>query len=60
VERPTDVGQVREVTAAYHHHYYHERPNQAKPCGNQPPRVAFPSLLPRPPLPAFLDPDGWV
>jgi hypothetical protein len=60
IERPTDVGQVREVTAVYHHHYNHERPNQAKPCGNRPPRVAFPSLPKRPSLPAFLDPDGWV
>jgi hypothetical protein len=60
IERPTDVGQVREVTAVYHHHYNHERPCPAKPCGNRPPRVAFPSLPPRPALPAFLDPDDWV
>jgi hypothetical protein len=58
--RPTDVGQVREVTAVYHHHDNHERPCPAKPCGNQPPRVAFPNLPKRPPLPPFLDPDGWV
>ena len=31
VHHPTDVGQVREVTAAYHQHYNHERPTQAKP-----------------------------
>lgn len=43
-QRPTDVGQVREVTSAYHQHYNHERPNQAKTCRNQPPRVAFPTL----------------
>ncbi|HEY7123470.1 MAG TPA: integrase core domain-containing protein [Ktedonobacterales bacterium] len=57
---PTDLGQVREVTAQYHHHYNHERPNQAKPCGNRPPRVAFPNLPARPPLPDVIDPDGWV
>lgn len=60
IARPTDAGQVREVTAVYHHHYTHERPNQAKPCGNHPPRVAFPTEPSRPPLPASLDPDGWV
>lgn len=54
------MGQVREVTAAYQQDYNHECPNQAKPCGNRPPRVAFPTFPPRPPLPAFIDPDGWV
>ncbi len=42
--QPTDLGQVREVTTTYHQHYNFERPNQAKPCGNRPPRVAFPEL----------------
>ncbi|HEY7122967.1 MAG TPA: integrase core domain-containing protein [Ktedonobacterales bacterium] len=60
VHRPTDLGQVREVTAAYHQHYNFERPNQAKPCGNRPPRVACPTLPERPSLPDFIDPDGWV
>lgn len=60
VHRPTDVSQVREVTAAYHQHYNYERPNQAKPCGNRPPRMAFPTLPERPPLPTVIDPDGWV
>lgn len=60
VHYPTDVGQVREGTAQSHQHYNHERPNQAPPCGNRPPRVAFPTLPPRPSLPAFIDPDGWV
>jgi Integrase core domain len=58
--RPTDVGQVREVTAAFHQHYNGERPNQAKPCGNRPPRVAFPELPVRPALPLWVDPDAWV
>ena len=57
---PTDVGQVREVTAAFHQHYNEERPNQAKPCGNRPPRVAFPELPVRPALRLGVDPDIWV
>src|SRR5262249_52083899 len=60
VHHPTDGGPVREVTAAYHRHSNHERPNQAKPCGKRPPRVAFPRWPPRPPLPSFIDPDDWV
>ena len=58
--RPTDLGQVREVTRAYHEHYNVERPNQAITCGNRPPRVAFPTLPTRPAVPAFVDPDGWM
>jgi transposase InsO family protein len=58
--RPTDLGQVREVTAAYQQHYNHERPNQAKPCSNRPPRVAFPDLPVRPAVPLWVDPDAWV
>jgi hypothetical protein len=60
IHRPTDVSQGREVRAAYHQHDTQERPCPARPCGNRPPRVAFPTLPKRPPLPAFLDPDGWV
>src|SRR5215469_4284175 len=58
--RPTDLGQVREVTRAYHEHYNVERPNQAITCGNRPPCVAFPTLPRRPAVPAFVDPDGWM
>ena len=29
-------------------------------CGNRPPRVAFPDLPARPPLPAEVDPDAWL
>ena len=35
-------------------------PNQARSCGNRPPRVAFPALPPRPAVPAEVDPDGWL
>lgn len=58
--QPTEVGQVREVTSAYHQHYNWERPNQAITCGNQPPRVAFPELPTRPALPEVVDPDRWL
>ena len=58
--QPTDLGQVREVTTTYHQHYNFERPNQAKPCGNRPPRVAFPELPVRPAVPLWVDPDAWV
>jgi len=59
-QRPTDLGQVREVTRAYHEHYNGDRPNQAITCGNRPPRMAFPTLPTRPAVPAFVDPDGWM
>jgi hypothetical protein len=58
--RPEDLGQVQEVTRAYHHHYTVERPNQALTCGNRPPSRAFPILPRRPAVPAFVDPDGWM
>jgi hypothetical protein len=40
--------------------YNWERPNQAIPCYNLPPRVAFPNLPKRPPLPTHVDPDRWL
>lgn len=58
--RPTDVGQVREVTTAYRQHYNEERPNQAITCGNRPPRVTFPELPVRPAVPLWVDPDAWL
>lgn len=60
VERPATVEAVREATAAYKEHYNHQRPNQALSCGNQPPRVAFPTLPPRPSVPLLVDPDAWL
>ncbi len=60
VYAPTDIDAVRAVTATFHQHYNHERPNQARTCGNQPPACAFPHLPPRPPLPPTVDPDRWL
>jgi hypothetical protein len=60
VERPRTLEEVRTVTATYKEHYNWERPNQAISCGNCPPRVAFPALPARPPIPLVVDPDAWL
>lgn len=60
VHRPADLESVRKVTATFQQHYNDERPHQGLSCGNQPPRVAFPHLPARPPVPAVVDADGWV
>jgi hypothetical protein len=60
VERPQTPAQVRQVTAAFVAHYNFERPNQARSCGNQPPRVAFADLPRLAPLPDVVDPDRWL
>src|SRR5215470_10779109 len=60
VHRPSTLEQAREVTAAFQVHYNTERPNQARSCGNRPPRAAFPELPPSPPLPMLVDPDAWL
>ena len=60
VHRPGTLEQAREVTATFQTHYHTERPNQARSCGNRPPRVAFPELPPCPPLPMLVDPDAWL
>jgi Integrase core domain len=47
VHLPRTHEQVQEATEAFLTHYNGERPNQARSCGNQPPRVAceqFPTL----------------
>lgn len=60
VYRPADLESVRTVTAVFLQHYNEERPHQGLACGNQPPRVAFPSLPSRPPVPLTVDPDRWI
>jgi hypothetical protein len=57
---PETVEQAQAFTLVYQNHYNLKRPNQAISCGNQPPRVAFPTLPPRPPLPDTIDPDRWL
>lgn len=60
VQRPGTQQEAAAATAAFLRHYNEERPNQALSCGNRPPRVACPAPPPRPPLPARVDPDGWL
>ena len=59
-DRPTTEEAAREVTEAFLAHYHDERPHQGRGLRNQPPRMAFPTLPPRPPLPAIVDPDRWL
>ncbi len=58
--KPGTEAAVREATEAYLVHYNTERPNQARSCGNVPPRVAFPTLPVLPALPEEVDPDCWL
>ena len=60
VHRPSTLSEVTEVTEAFLVHYNSERPNQARSCGNQPPRVACPDLPVLPPVPQAIDPDRWL
>jgi hypothetical protein len=60
IDRPATLEEARAVTAAFRRHYNEERPNQALSCANRPPRVAFPQLPARPPVPTEVDPDAWL
>ncbi len=60
IEQPHDLPGTVESNQAYVHFYNYERPNQAITCGNQPPRVKFPSAPPLAPVPQLIDPDRWV
>jgi hypothetical protein len=60
VYRPADLESVSTVTATFKQHYNDERPHQGRSCGNQPPRMAFPVLPARPPVPVTVDPDRWI
>lgn len=60
VERPQTAEAVREVTDAFLDQYNWVRPNQARSCGNVPPRVACPTLPTLPQLPEGVDPDRWL
>ncbi len=60
VHLPRTREQVHEATETFLAHYNDERPNQARSCGNRPPRVAclqFPTL---PSIPENVDPDRWL
>ena len=60
VQRPADLEHAQQVTSRFQQHYNFERPHQGLACGNRPPRVAFPTLPQRPPLPSVVDPDAWL
>lgn len=60
VDRPGNLDQTITCTDIYGHHYNYERPSQARSCGNQPPRVAFPDARTSRPLPTSVDPDHWL
>ena len=57
---PQTLEQVKEATESFLHHDNEERPNQARSCGNQPPRVACPTFPPFPAVPQTIDPDCWL
>ena len=60
VHLPRTLEQVQEATEHFLSHYNAERPNQARSCGNQPPRVACPAFPILPAVPATVDPDRWL
>ena len=60
VHRPGTLSQVAELTEAFLTHYNDQRPNQARSCGNQPPRVACPAFPTLPKLPETVEPDRWL
>jgi transposase InsO family protein len=59
-DKPSTEEVAREVTEAFLRHYHDERPHQGRGLRNLPPRVAFPTLPTRPPLPEVVDPDRWL
>lgn len=60
VQCPRTLAEVRQVTAEFEQHYNFQRPHQGLSCGNQPPRVAWPTLPLLPPVPDIVDPDRWL
>jgi len=58
--RPTTLEQVREVTESFSEHYNWQRPHQGLSCGNQPPRMAFPTLPSLPKVPDVVNADAWL
>ena len=48
------------MTEAFAAHSNWQRPHQGISCGNQPPRVAFPTLPSLPPVPDLINPDAWL
>lgn len=57
IYRPETYEQVIDMNLDEKYYYNYQRPNQARSCGNQPPRLVFPSLPALPPVPEMIDPD---
>lgn len=60
LDPPEDYIEGAGVLRVYRHFYNHDRANQSLACGNRPPFVAFPQLLPMPQVPETVDPDAWL
>jgi len=60
IYRPETFDQIIEMNRNEKYFYNYYRPNQAKSCGNRPPRLAFADLPPLPPVPQMIDPDRWL
>ena len=60
IYQPTNFTEVLHMNLNIRYHYNYQRPNQARSCGNQPPRSAFAKLPPLPALPTTVDPDRWL
>jgi hypothetical protein len=60
IYQPETYEQVIEMNLDEKYFYNYQRPNQAKSCGNQPPRLAFPDLPALPAVPERIDPDRWL
>jgi transposase InsO family protein len=60
IYQPESFDQVVAMNLDLRFHYNFQRPNQAKSCGNQPPRLAFDHLPKLSPLPTMVDPDRWL
>jgi hypothetical protein len=60
VHRPGTLSEVVSLTETSLSHYNSERPNQARSCGNQPPRVTCPTFPTLPAVPEMVDPDRWL
>ena len=60
IYQPETYEQTLAMNLDLRFHYNFQRPNQARSCGNQPPRLAFDHLPQLPALPVLVDPDRWL
>ena len=60
MHRPGTLWEVAELTEVFLTHYNRERPNQARSCGNHPPRVACPAFPKLPAVPQTVVTLRWL